>query len=91
MLVIQDQVWNRVTRKRAAKKTTWFYQDDFHLMLREEQSTAYSVEIWKRFRKWGSIPTAITQNVKDLLTFREIENILDNSDFINMLNQAGGD
>ena len=91
MLVIQDQVWNRVTRNRAAKKTTWFYQDEFHLMLREEQTAAYSVEIWKRFRKWGGIPTAITQNVKDLLASREIENILDNSDFIYMLNQAGGD
>lgn len=91
MLVIQDQVWNRVTRNRASKKTTWFYQDEFHLMLREEQTATYSVEIWKRFRKWGGIPTAITQNVKDLLASREIENILDNSDFIYMLNQASGD
>jgi hypothetical protein len=91
MLVIQDQVWNRVTRNRASRKTTWFYQDEFHLMLQEEQTAAYSVEIWKRFRKWGGIPTAITQNVKDLLASREIENILDNSDFIYMLNQAGGD
>ncbi len=91
MLVIQDQVWNRVTKNRAEKKTTWFYQDEFHLMLKEEQTAAYSVEIWKRFRKWGGIPTAITQNVKDLLASREIENIFDNSDFIYMLNQAGGD
>lgn len=91
MLVIQDQVWNRVTKNRAAQKTTWFYQDEFHLMLKEEQTAAYSVEIWKRFRKWGGIPTAITQNVKDLLASREIENIFDNSDFIYMLNQAGGD
>ena len=52
---------------------------------------AYSVEIWKRFRKWGGIPTGITQNVKDLLSSREIENIFENSDFIYMLNQAGGD
>ena len=37
------------------------------------------------------IPTLITQNVKDLLASREITNILDNSDFIYMLNQAGGD
>ena len=46
---------------------------------------------WKRFRKWGGIPTGITQNVKDLLASREIENIFENSDFIIMLNQAGGD
>jgi len=49
------------------------------------------VEIWKRFRKWGGIPTGITQNVKDLLASREIENIFENSDFIYMLNQASGD
>ena len=49
------------------------------------------MEIWKRFRKWGGIPTGITQNVKDLLASREIENIFENSDFILMLNQASGD
>jgi len=91
MLILEDQVWNRVTINRAAHKTTWFYQDEFHLMLKEEQTAAYSVEIWKRFRKWGGIPTAMTQNVKDLLASREIENIFENSDFIIMLNQAAGD
>ena len=50
-----------------------------------------SVEIWKRFRKWGGIPSGITQNIKDLLASREIENIFENSDFILMLNQAAGD
>ena len=65
--------------------------DEFHLLLKDEQTAAYSVEIWKRFRKWGGIPTGITQNVKDLLASREIENIFENSDFIYMLNQAGGD
>ena len=91
MLILQDAVWNRVTINRAAKKTTWFYIDEFHLLLKEEQTAAYSIEIWKRFRKWGGIPTGITQNVKDLLSSKEIENIFENSDFILMLNQAGGD
>jgi len=91
MLILQDAVWNRVTVNRAARKTTWFYIDEFHLLLKEEQTAAYSIEIWKRFRKWGGIPTGITQNVKDLLSSREIENIFENSDFILMLNQAGGD
>ncbi len=91
MLILQDQVWGRVTANRAAKKTTWFYSDEFHLLLKDEQTAAYCVEIWKRFRKWGGIPTALTQNVKDLLASREIENIFENSDFIVMLNQAAGD
>ena len=62
-----------------------------HLLLKEEQTAAYTVEIWKRFRKWGGVPSGLTQNVKDLLASREIENILENSDFIYMLNQAAGD
>ena len=91
MLVVQDQVWNRVTINRAAHKTTRYYLDEFHLLLKEEQTASYSVEIWKRYRKWGGIPTGITQNVKDLLSSREVENIFENSDFIYMLNQAAGD
>ena len=91
MLIVQDQVWNRVTVNRAEKKATRYYMDEFHLLLKEEQTAAYSVEIWKRFRKWGGIPTAITQNVKDLLASREVENIFENSDFVYMLNQAQGD
>ncbi|MCU6761941.1 ATP-binding protein [Brotonthovivens ammoniilytica] len=91
MLIVQDQVWNRVTVNRAAHKSTRYYIDEFHLLLKEEQTAAYSVEIWKRFRKWGGIPTGITQNIKDLLASREIENIFENSDFIYMLNQASGD
>ena len=91
MLVVQDQVWNRVTINRAAHKSTRYYIDEMHLLLKEEQTAAYTVEIWKRFRKWGGIPTGITQNVKDLLASREVENIFENSDFIYMLNQASGD
>ena len=75
MLIVQDQVWNRVTINREVQKSTRYYIDEFHLLLKEEQTAAYSVEIWKRFRKWGGIPTGITQNVKDLLASREVENI----------------
>lgn len=90
MLVIQDQVWNKVSRNRG-NKATRYYIDEFHLLLKDEQTASYSVEIWKRFRKWGGIPTGITQNVKDLLMSKEIENIFDNTDFVLMLNQASGD
>ena len=80
-----------MTANRNAGKATHYYMDEFHLLLKEEQTAAYSVEIWKRFRKWGGIPTGITQNVKDLLSSREVTNIFENSDFIYMLNQAAGD
>ena len=91
MLIVQDQVWNRVTVNREAHKSTRYYIDEMHLLLKEEQTAAYSVEIWKRFRKWGGIPTGLTQNVKDLLSSREVENIFENSDYVCMLNQASGD
>ncbi len=91
MLIVEDAVWNRVTENRAGGKSTRFYIDEMHLLLHEEQTAAYTVEIWKRFRKWGGIPTGITQNVKDLLSSREVENIFENSDYIYMLNQASGD
>lgn len=91
MLILQNQVWNRVSQNREIEKKTLYYIDEFHLLLRDEQTAKYSVEMWKRFRKWGGVPTGITQNVKDLLTSPEIENILDNSDFVYMLNQNGGD
>ena len=91
MLIVQDNVWNRVTLNRAERKVTRYYIDEFHLLLKEEQTAKYSAEIWKRFRKWGGVPTGITQNVKDLLSSAEVENIFDNSDFVYMLNQAAGD
>ena len=75
MLIVQDQVWGRVTTNRSSGKSTRYYMDEMHLLLKEEQTAAYSVEIWKRFRKWGGVPTGLTQNVKDLLSSREVENI----------------
>ena len=61
------------------------------LLLREKQTAVYSVEIWKRFRKWGGIPTGLTQNVGDFLRSEEIEGILGNSDFVYLLNQNAKD
>ena len=90
MLIVQDTVWNKVSANRG-NKSTWYYMDEFHLLLRDEQTAKYSVEMWKRFRKWQGIPTGITQNVTDFLMSKEVENILSNSDFIIMLNQAASD
>lgn len=91
MLIIQDTIWSRVTKNREKGKWTWVDIDEFHLLLRSPITAAYSVEIWKRFRKWGGIPSGITQNIKDLFRSPEIQNILDTTNFIAMLNQAGDD
>ena len=91
MLVVQDAVWNRVSYNRERRIATRYYCDEFHLLLREKQTAIYSVEIWKRFRKWGGIPTALTQNVSDFLRSPDIEGILGNSDFVYLLNQSAKD
>ena len=70
---------------------TWCYFDEFHVLLRDPLTASYFVAVWKMLRKKGCVPSALTQNVKDLLASREIENILENSDFITLLNQASGD
>ena len=91
MLIVQDAVWNRVSKNRERRVATRYYCDEFHLLLRDRQTAQYSVEIWKRFRKWGGIPTGLTQNVGDFLRSEEIEGILGNSDFIYLLNQNAKD
>jgi len=91
MLVLQDAVWGRVSQNREIKKHTWLYVDEFHLLLKEDQTANYAVEIYKRFRKWRGVVTGITQNVSDLLTSAQSENIFKNSPFIIMLGQAETD
>ena len=56
MLIVQDQVWNRVTANRIKGKSTRYYIDEMHLLLKEEQTAAYTVEIWKRFRNGAAFP-----------------------------------
>lgn len=91
ILVIMDYVWNKVSQGRDEKQYTYFYIDEFHLILRDELTAEYSVDMWKRFRKWYALPTGITQNVTDILLSPQIENILKNSAFITLLGQAAGD
>ena len=91
MLIIQNEVWNRVSINRDLNRKTWYYCDEFHLMLRERHTAKYSVEMWKRFRKWGGVPTGITQNVKDLIASAGAESILSNSEFLYLLSQSPED
>lgn len=91
MLIIQETIWDRVKMNREKGRFTWVDIDEFHLLLRNPLTAAYSVEIYKRFRKWGGIICGITQNIKDLFRSPEIQNILDTTNFIAMLNQSGDD
>jgi len=87
MLFVQETVWGRVSANREKKKYTRYFIDEFHVLLRDPQTAAYSRDIWKRFRKWLGMPCGITQNVTDLMSSPEIKTIFDNSDCYVILGQ----
>ena len=91
MLIVLDQIWNRITQNRALGKRTWIYIDEIQLLFQHENSATYFFELWSRARKWGAIPTGITQNVETLLLSDLARRMLSNSDFVMMLNQATSD
>lgn len=91
MFIIQNSVWTRVSANRNLNKFTRYYIDEFHLLLKQPQTASYSLEIWKRFRKWGGIPTGITQNVGDLLNSPETLNIFNTTEFYYLLKQSPGE
>lgn len=91
MLMIQENVWERVAENREKGIYTRTIFEEFHLLLKEPKTAEYMVSLWKRLRKWGGIPVGVTQNVKDLFRSQQIENILDTTNCIVMLNQLGDD
>ena len=91
ILIVLDQIWNRITQNRALGKRTWIYIDEIYLLFQNEYSANYLFELYKRARKWGAIPTGITQNVEDLLVSDLARRMLSNTDFVMMLNQATSD
>lgn len=86
--VCLNDIWNKTISNKSLKKRTWFYLDEFYLLTQTESSARFLQQIWKRARKWGGVPTGITQNVEDLLASQEARSILNNCDFVMMLNQA---
>ena len=91
MHITNEFVTSAVNTNHAQKLATWCYFDEFHVLLRDPLTASYFVAVWKMLRKKGCVPSALTQNVKDLLASREIENILDNTDFMILLSQAQSD
>ena len=91
MHITNDFVTSAVGTNFKNGVATWCYFDEFHILLRDPLTASYFVTVWKMLRKQGCVPSALTQNVKDLLSSREIENILDNTDFMILLSQAQSD
>lgn len=91
MLIVLDYIWNRLTENRKKGKNTWIYMDEIYLLFSNEYSSNFLFELYKRARKWGGIPTGITQNVEDLLRSQTARSMLANAEFILMLSQAASD
>lgn len=91
MHITNELVTQAVDQNFSNGLATWCYYDEFHILLQDALSASYFVRVWKMLRKKGCVPSALTQNVKDLLASREVENILENSDFMVLLAQAQGD
>ena len=86
--VCLNDIWNKIIENKKKGKKTWFYIDEFYLLTQTESSARFLQQIWKRARKWGGVPTGITQNVEDLLASKEARGIINNCDFVLMLNQS---
>lgn len=91
MMVVLDQVWNRVIRNRRAKRRTWLYADEFHRFFSNPYASATFLDIFKRARKWGLGVTGITQNIEELLVNDQARLMLANSDFMLLMNQNATD
>lgn len=91
MMVVLENLWDAIVKNRARGIRTRIYIDEIYLLFQSEQSSNFLFELWKRARKWGGVPTGITQNVEDLLKSDTARSMLSNSEFILMLNQAASD
>lgn len=83
-----DNIWNKMIENSSKGKRTWFYIDEFYLMMQKKTSADYISQIWKRARKWNGYPTAITQNVEDMLKSENARTVINNSSLVMLLSQS---
>jgi type IV secretory pathway VirB4 component len=91
MLVVLDNILNRITANRSKGRNTYIFIDEIYLLFMHEYSANFLFTLWKRVRKYGAFCTGITQNVDDMLQSHTARTMLANSEFIVMLNQASTD
>ena len=91
MLVVLDNILNRITANKAKGRKTYIFIDEIYLLFKHEYSANFLFTLWKRVRKYGAFITGITQNVEDLLQSHTARTMLANSELVVMLNQAATD
>lgn len=91
MMIVMENLWDRIVCNRQKGIRTYIYMDEIYLLFSNEETANFLFELYKRARKWGGVPTGITQNVEDLLHSATARTMLANSEFILMLNQNATD
>lgn len=91
MMIVMENLWDRIVQNRNKGIRTYIYMDEIYLLFSNEETANFLFELYKRARKWGGVPTGITQNVEDLLRSPTARTMLANSEFIYMLNQSATD
>ena len=91
MMIVMENLWDRIVQNRQKGIRTYIYMDEIYLLFSNEETANFLFELYKRARKWGGVPTGITQNVEDLLHSATARTMLANSEFIYMLNQSATD
>lgn len=88
LLVVLDNIWNRIVAGRKEGRYTWFFIDEIYLLFKTQSSAEFLRNLYKRARKYYGLPTGITQNVSDLLEDDTARTMISNCEYIQMLNQA---
>ena len=86
--VCLNHIWNKMIENFKKNKRTWIFLDEFHNLTTSESASAYIADIYKRARKWGGIPTAITQNVEDVLKSENARTVINNAACVILLGQT---
>lgn len=95
--VILEYIWQRVRDNRTKGVQTWVWVDEFSIMFNDgnDKETVRSADffqkVFKRIRKYGGIPTGITQNITEVLESGQARLMLSNSEFVVLLQQKKTD
>lgn len=91
LLILLDATWQRIVANRERGIRTWVFVDEMQLLLDSDYATDYFDQLWTRSRKYGAIPTGITQNVERIINNDRTRLMLANSDYLVLLGQSASD
>lgn len=91
MLVMLENIKQRIIRNFKRGRATWLYVDEFHVLIGKPYSRDYFISLWAQVRKLGGLCTGITQNVVTVLKDPMTSTLVSNSEYMVLLKQAAPD